>query len=138
MGTNSGQCRTNLICNETGGGPVYVPPVVTPERVRCETTSNNKDFVERGFRVHQVRSEVINKCIYSYGTTAFECEVNIQCNDGSYAPPMMTCSTRSHRQQFVDSSRDAELTKRHVIEKCMQSRNTDFYQCRRNAQCRRQ
>lgn len=133
-GTNSGDCRLNLNCqgSSTGGNG---GGVVTYPRVSCNTESNGLFFTESGRNSYNVRERAINSCQSSYRTTSFECRVNVSCNDGSYTAPMVRCETRSRGQVFSDESRDRFQTKNHVVSKCMNAYNTDYYQCRNNARC---
>lgn len=136
-GADNGQCRTNLNCrqvsNSGGGGGHWGGG--HQQSISCRTESNGYNFNEWGYRSNRVRERVINRCLSNFGVTAFECQVNVSCNDGSYTPPMVTCDTRSNGQFFSDQSKNSALTRNHVIEKCQNSWGTNFNQCSRNARC---
>jgi len=124
--TSNAECDVNVSCNDGS---------IAPAMVRCETSSNGYRFSDKSRSAALSSSHAITQCKKHSKTSNAECSVNVSCNDGSYAAPMVKCGTSSNGYRFSDRSRSPELSADHAIKACKKHSRTTNRECSANIMC---
>ncbi len=124
--TSNDECNANISC----GDDAYSNPMVT-----CATESNGYSFSDVSRSSSLSRSHAIKACNKHSRTSNDECNANVSCNDGSYARPMVKCSTSSNGYSFSDKSRDKAISWDHAVKQCKNHSRTSNNECSANVTC---
>lgn len=105
------------------------------QMITCTTFSNGLEFSDESRDPSVARSSVAEQCRSNRRTNNSECDANIACNDGSYNPPMFTCTTSSNGLEFFNESRDPWVARTSVAEQCRDNKRTSNAECDANVIC---
>ncbi len=106
-----------------------------PNWITCRTDSNGYPFEYASRDARYSEEQAIRGCQSHPATDNRECQININCDDGRYNAPVLSCDTISRGRTFRYSSRDVSFSREKALAKCKSDPSTDNRECEVNLRC---